>query len=122
MLIRALAQNGHTSTEIVARTGFDLADVEHVTSTLGDTREGAKNVLRANAHRLAQRIVEQANVEESLEVLDRLDVAPRRDRSGSGRALNIGVIVGASGQRAGEAPVFDLLQGEAASVCKDEGR
>src|SRR5262249_2337589 len=82
MIVRALSKEGLSVTEITSKTGLQAAEVERIVASFKDTREAARQLLEASAHVLAERVVQQADVEQALEVLDRLDVAPRRDRSG----------------------------------------
>lgn len=62
------------------------------------TTKGARMTLEAGAERLANRIIKDANVEESLEVLDRLDVVNKK-RDKAERASHSILIVGMPGAR-----------------------
>lgn len=72
-----------------------------------DPIDDAKNILREGSPALAKRIVEQADVEESLEVLDRLGVAEKR-LNDSSRNVGVNIYLGQPGSAAGPAPVIDL--------------
>jgi predicted transcriptional regulator len=52
----------------------------------------------ANAERLAARVIKKANVEESLEVLDRMDVLPKKQQKDTGSRTSFNLIVGMPGQ------------------------
>src|SRR5262249_35689885 len=73
-----LLRDGLSPAEIAERTGVPLADVEQINGSLRDTRELARQFLHAKAHELAQRVVNEADVDQGLELLDRLEVAPKR--------------------------------------------
>jgi len=55
----------------------------------------AKKVLENSAERLARRVVSNANVQESMEVLDRLDVLPRKNRDSGTSGPKFNVFIGA---------------------------
>ena len=74
----ALHKAGKSQTEIAQILGCAISTVHHWVHTLEDTTDLAKQKLRAGASDLVDRVLSQANVEESLEVLDRLDVAAKR--------------------------------------------
>lgn len=82
------------------------------------TTTGAKMVLNAGAEKLAKRVVREANVEESMEVLDRLDVLPKVDRAKKQPVTSFQVIVGmpvpGTVQAPREIPVPSQLQIEEA--------
>ena len=78
----------------------------------------AKQLLTSKAADLAKRVVDNANVQESLEVLDRLDVLPRKNRgdgSASGPRFNIFVGSGAAGT-VPPVPTQDVIDAEAVRV------
>lgn len=58
------------------------------------TTRGARLTLEAGAEKLAKRIIKDANVEESMEVLNRLDVLPDVDRSKVAPQTSFQIIVG----------------------------
>lgn len=58
------------------------------------TTDMAKAKLKAGAERLANRILDMGSVEESLEVLDRLDVLPKKSKDAPQTAQQFNIIVG----------------------------
>lgn len=96
----------------------DLGNIEAVASKLNrspeilrkflwrykSTTKVARMTLEAGAETLAKRIVKDANVEESLEVMDRLDIlAKKRDKTAP--STQVAIIVGMPGQAAGTMPI-----------------
>ena len=94
---------GKTQTEIAQTLQCDVSAVSRWLAKLQDTSDIAKLKLKNGAERLAERVVKRANVTESLEVLDRLEVLPKREVSGNGKT-NIAIIVGMPGKAAGADP------------------
>jgi predicted transcriptional regulator len=91
-LILALAKKGLTQTEIAKRLQVNQATISRVLSEWDDSRALAKAKLRAGAAELAQRVIEKANVAESLDVLSRLDVLPKEQATNdSGVKVFVGV-------------------------------
>jgi hypothetical protein len=91
-IIRALTKEGLSPAEIATRTGVELAEVDRVAASLKDSREAAREILQSNAHTFAQRVVTEADVDQSLEMLDRLGVAEkRRDDKASSVQINFGI-------------------------------
>lgn len=105
-----LHRAGKTQVEIAQVLGIDQSNVSRWLDKLIDTTEVAKHTLRNGAQKLAERVVKHANVEESLEVLDRLDVAPKRQIEGNGSKVNI--VIGMPGQPAGPDPFVNALSPE----------
>jgi hypothetical protein len=103
MVVRSLLKDGLTPAEIVDKTGLDLAGVDHIATTLKDTRDAAKELLHGHAHVFAERVVKDADVDQSLEVLDRLDVAPKKQQD-VGRGGHVNIVIGMPGQAAGPDP------------------
>ncbi len=93
-----LANDGLTQTAIAQRLGCHPSSVSRTLAAFTDTRELAKRRLQGSADRLVRRVISKATVEESLEVLDRIDVAPKR-QSGAGSSVNI--LIGMPGQAIG---------------------
>lgn len=81
----------------------------------------AKLHIEAQAENLAKRVTSKANVEEAMEILDRIDVLPKKDRKESGgNSFNIIVgAVGAPGTR-GTIQVPSQKQIEAARIPEEE--
>lgn len=82
------------------------------------TTRGARLTLEAGAEKLARRIVNDANVEEALEVMDRLDVLnAKQEKSGPSTSFNLVIGMPSSGPRvAGTVPVPSQAQIEEAAV------
>lgn len=95
---------GKTQTEIAKALGCDQSSVSRCLQKYDDTRDAAKAILHNNAKRLAERVANAANVEESLEVLDRLDVLVKRQETVKGPS----VVVLMPGQTQMQAPILDL--------------
>src|SRR5438046_82981 len=77
MVVHGLLQRGLTTASVADKTGLTVAEVQHVEMMARDSTEAAKQFLRASALPIAQRVVNEADVDQGLELLDRLDVAPR---------------------------------------------
>lgn len=106
-LILKLSDEGKTQHQVAQMVGCSQATVSRTLAAFQDTRALAKSHLHNNAIRLAERVIKQANVEESLEVLDRLDVAPKKERGGNSHT-GVQVIVNMPGQSSSKPPVIDL--------------
>ena len=106
-LMLQLSKEGHTQTEIAHMVGCSQAAVSLALRDLQDTRELAKLTLHNAANTLAQRVIREADVEQSLEVLDRLGVAEKRqaERGNSG----VQVIVAMPGQQQINPPTIEVL-------------
>ncbi len=79
---------------VATKMGRAEEGVRKFLSRYQSTTVGARMTLEAGAERLANRIVKHANVEESLEVMDRLGVLEaKRDKSG-GPATSFNLIIG----------------------------
>jgi predicted transcriptional regulator len=91
-----LHEAGKTQVEIAQALGCSQPTVSYWLNEFADTRTTAVNTLRAGAEKLAERIVKQADVEQALEVLDRLDVAPKKRDTHVGNAIQI--VVNTPGQ------------------------
>lgn len=76
-----IAQDFRRSTETVYRWLMPFRD----------SRQLAKKRLAGGALQLAERVVKHANASEALEVLDRLDVAPRRQVDTAGTQVIVGM-------------------------------
>lgn len=92
-LIKQLAKTGKTQDQIAQIVGCSQPTVSKWLEIVIDPIEDAKHILRTNAPRLAQRVVKDADVDQSLEVLDRLEVAPKRqmDSNRIGLQVNVGM-------------------------------
>lgn len=109
-----LHKAGKTQVEIAQALGIDQSNVSRWLDKLVDTTELAKHTLRNSASTLAKRVVKNANVEESLEVLDRLEVLPKRQTEA--RAGGVNIVIGMPGQPAGPDPVVVDLSPSVAPV------
>ena len=105
--ILKLAAIGKTQTEIADAVGVSQPTVSRTLSEFADSREHAKAILNKSAARLAERVAEQANVAESLDVLERIDVIRAKERD-SGAHGGVQVVVMMPGQAQLEPPVIDL--------------
>jgi DNA-binding transcriptional regulator LsrR (DeoR family) len=77
-LILKLAEAGKTQMEIAAIAQVSQSTVSRTIDELTDTRVVAKAILHNRAKFLAERVIKNADVDQALEVLDRIDVAPKR--------------------------------------------
>jgi predicted transcriptional regulator len=105
--ILTLDKQGQTQTAIAQQLGISQATVSRVLDKYIDTRELAKLRLHNSAATLAERVINEADVEQSLEVLDRIDVVVKRQ--GEGRNTGgVQVVVMMPGQGQLDPPVIDL--------------
>lgn len=80
---------------IAARLGRSTATISNFLNSMRSTTELAQLHLRANALHLAERIVTHADIDQSLEVMDRLDVLNRKNKDAGGSGGNqFNIIVG----------------------------
>lgn len=99
--ILVMHEKGVSARRIAEAVGSSHPTVIGFIRKYQNTLEMAKATLRAGAQELAERVVERAGVDQSMEVLDRLDVLPKkRNDAGSGATFN--VMIGGVVQRAGE--------------------
>lgn len=96
---------GKTQQEIADVLGVAVSTVNEHLQQLTDTRELAKGIAKAAAAPLTERVIAQADVDQALEVLDRLDVLPKRIVDSHASSINI--MIGMPGHPAGPDP-FDL--------------
>ncbi len=97
-LILQLANEGKSQTAIAQVLGCSQPTVSRVIHAFTDTREHAKRILHNGAAKLATKVVDASDVDQALEVLDRLDVAPKRVAA-AGAGVNI--LIGMPGQAIG---------------------
>ena len=104
ILALRLHQDGLTQTEIAHRLACHRSTICRLLADYADTRELAKHKMQHGALKLAERVIAEADVEQSLEVLDRLEVAPKRqtDTSRSG----VQILIGMPGSPAGPDPLL----------------
>lgn len=114
VLIWRLHQAGKTQVQIAQIVECDQSTVSRALRKLDDTRDLAKTRLHNEALSLvssavdgAKRAAKDGKPEAALELLDREEVATRR-QSDSGRSVGVSIYLGQPGQAAGPAPVIDL--------------
>ncbi len=109
-LILALNREGKTQTLIAQTLGIDQSTVSNTLMRLADTRDVAKARINAAAQKLAERVVKHADVDQSLEILDRISVIEKRQQQ-TGHAT-VAVVIGMPGQPAGVDPlqVIDIKE------------
>ena len=105
--ILTLDKQGVTQTLIAQQLGISQATVSRVLDRYVDTRELAKLRLNNSAASLVDRVIEDADVEQSLEVLDRIDVAAKRQNDTKNTG-GVQVVVLMPGQQGHQPPVIDL--------------
>ena len=84
-----LRDEGLTQVEIGQRLNRDKSSICELLAQFVDTRPLATKFLQSRALRFAQKVSNDANVEESLEMLDRLEVVPKRQQVDTSSRLNI---------------------------------
>lgn len=115
-LILALKEKEATNKEIAQAINVGPDTVAHVLRDFADTRPLAKAYLKSKADQLAKDAVDASHIaagvgkaEASLELLDRLDIAPKRQESvDTNRTL---IIVGSANQTA--LPKFPIIDAKA---------
>lgn len=119
--VLSLSRQGITQTVIAQQLGISQATVSRVLDRYIDTRELAKLRLHNSAASLAERVIKDANVEETLEVLDRIDVVAKRQSEGK-HTGGVQVVVLMPGQQQLEPPVIDLSPTTFALPCAETGQ
>ena len=111
LFVLHLHKGGLTQTAIAHRVGMSQANVSRILASYTPTKELAK--LRADnaALRLVDRVLEKADVEESLEILDRIGVLEKRHPEVTQSHVAIAV-VNMPGQQAFTADMIDVSPGE----------
>lgn len=102
-LILRLSVAGKTQAEIAQIVGVHQTRVGQVLATFGtDTRESAKKKLYAAAEKVADHALRgsETDVWAALELLDRTDTLPKKDRSSGRQGGNVLVVVGNPDPRA----------------------
>jgi len=89
MLALKLRKEGHTFQQIADRLERSPAGVHDVIHEWAPTEDLAKATLRRGALTLAERVVTMSGVDQALEVLDRLDVLPKRERDTGGNKVQV---------------------------------
>jgi hypothetical protein len=121
-IARDLVNAGLTPAEITDHTGLGRQEVARVAVSSRDTRAAAKEALQAGAQGLAQRIVSTANVAESIDVLERIDVLKPKAVHGSG-GHQVNIVIGMPNHPIGPdlAPVvFDVASASPATTPHEQ--
>src|SRR3990167_8264315 len=101
-LLLKLHEAGKTQTEIAHTIGCSQSVVSRWLSELADTRIEAKHVLHNGAQKLAKLVISEATEDQSLDMLERLEVvAPRQQQGGVG---GVNILIGMPGSPAGPDP------------------
>lgn len=104
-----LAEHNYTVAQIADEIGRTPQPIYRFLATIKPTGKLARAYFDAKALQLSKRVVKDATVEESLEVLDRLDVLPaKRDKGGGGPSVI--VCVGMPGAPALQPPMQDEIE------------
>lgn len=113
-LVLNLDAAGKTQTEIAAVVGVGQSQISRLLAEFGDTRGVAKQRLHASADQIAKSAMVASEVAAkrgdgsvALELLDRMDVAPKK-REGSNRGAQVVVMVGGSNPAA--LPDFSVVE------------
>lgn len=113
-LILKLAEDGRTQTEIAQLIGCSQPTVSDILRDFGDTRILARKRTHNRALDVANAAIEGSIIaandgkpEAALELLDRLEVAPKRQVD-SGKGTQVLIQIGMPGQPAGPDPVIDV--------------
>jgi predicted transcriptional regulator len=94
-LILRLAQEDQTQTAIAQIVGCTQPTVSRCLKEFADTRELAKLKAHNAAERLTKRVLDEADVDQSLEVLDRIGVLEKREHGKTPSVqVNVGVSLG----------------------------
>lgn len=119
-----LSAEGHTQRQIADRLNVSQPAICQVLDKFTDTTELAKLRLKADAYSVAEGSVRGALIaaqkgqpEAALELLDRLDVAPKRQQGTGGTQIQINL--GQSQRATGQDPL-ELLQTQVVTVTQTE--
>lgn len=104
-LILRLADDGQTQTFIAKQIGCSQSTVSDTLSTLSSTKDIAKRLADNAAEKLTKRVIDDADVDQCLEVLDRIGVLEKRQHE-AGKGSNVMIVIGQPGQPAGPAPLI----------------
>lgn len=102
--ILALEDSGKSQTEIAKLFGVSQGQISRIVNGFKDSREVARQRLHASAEKLVDHALTasglaaaKGNAEPALELLDRMEVAPKKVSGGKGGG-NVVVVVGGAGQ------------------------
>lgn len=98
-----LADDGQTQTFIAQQIGCNQSSISELLSAFADTRPRAKRLANNAAEKLTKRVIDDADVDQCLEVLDRIGVLEKRQTE-SGKGNNVMIVMGRPGQPAGLDP------------------
>ena len=104
----ALHKAGRNQAQIAETLGCNISTVSRWLDTLHDTTDQAKATARNAAQKLTERVIRDADVDQSLEVLDRLDVLPRKER-GAGAGSQVNIVIGMPNTPAGNDPFASAI-------------
>ncbi len=111
-----LDRDGLTQPQIAQRLACSQSTVSRVLGEFQDTRELAKAKLHRGSLKLAERIVADADVDQSIDVLERIQVLePKQSQSGAG---GVQILIGMPGAGAGPDPIL-LVSDSGASNHND---
>lgn len=91
-LVVRYVKQGMTNDEIALLVGWHTDEVRNTRAIFFPTQGLAKDYLKANALRLAMRIVEEANVEEAVDILSRPNIGVLKPAEKPNSRPNIGII------------------------------
>lgn len=120
-IIEAHFEKNVSGKQIAKQLGRDTSTVTRFLRKYKSTVPLAKRLLEGSAEKLAERVIAKANVTEALEVLDRVDALPKKNRdtkSNDGPRFN--VFVSMPGQQGAVPPVPDQKAIEAAVEVVEE--
>ncbi len=99
----SLSDAGKSQVEIAQILGCDQSNISRWLSKLRPTTDLAKHRLQNAALELTERLIESADAEQSLEVLDRLDVLSKKRDNGAQSGVQ--VFIGMPSQPIGPDPL-----------------
>ena len=115
-----LTEDGLNQTQVAQRLECSPSAISRLLSEFHDTRPLAKLKAHNRALKLVDRVLEQADVEESLEVLDRIGVLEKRHPEATRSQVAIAV-VNMPGQQAITADMIDVSPRPFAPPCMESG-
>lgn len=96
-LIVRWADEGKTQTLIAQRLGVSQGRISQVLAEFRDSRPLARKRLEAGSLELAQRIVADADPDQAIDVLERLEVLPPKQAGGGGGITIVNQVAGMAG-------------------------
>jgi hypothetical protein len=99
---------------IAATVKRDVTTIEKFITAYRSTKTLARLHLEAQAENLAKRIVRKADVDQGLEIMDRLDILKKQNRGNEAGNAQFNIIVGMPGQPTAVAAIPDQAAIEAA--------